>query len=362
MSLGSGQPAERCVARSRFRFAYISVIRPNPWDRVFPPTDSVCSLAYIAKQPRVWPARHPLESPQRSGLNGKGSTVQGIGQERGGAIARALWLLAAAAAAGGAWAGERPLWEAGAGVAALRLPDYRGSDQSRSYLYPIPYLRYRGEVLKVDDRRGLAALLLLQRGRAEIDVSLNASQPAPSDRNEARQGMPDLDPTLELGPVLKLRLWEDRGRSRELSLQLPVRPAFAIDFPRARYIGVVFNPVLDYFLRDTGPGGGWRLGLQAGPVFSDGRYNRYYYQVDPAFATAARPAYDVGGGYGGTQFTLSLSKRFHAIWIGGFVRAYALQGAVFEDSPLVRRRSAVLAGVGIAYVFAESATRVESGD
>jgi len=273
-----------------------------------------------------------------------------------------VWVLAAAAAAGGAWAGERPLWEVGAGAAALRLPDYRGSDQSRGYLYPIPYVRYRGEVLKVDDRRGVAALLLLQRGRAELDISLNASQPAPSDQNAARQGMPDLDPTLELGPVLKLTLWEDRGRSRELSLQLPVRPTVAIDFPSARYIGVVFNPVLDYFLRDAGPGGGWRLGLQAGPVFTDGRYNRYYYQVDPAFATAARPAYNADGGYGGTQFTVSLSKRFDAIWVGAFVRAYALHGAVFEDSPLVRRRSAVLAGVGIAYVFAESATRVESED
>jgi outer membrane scaffolding protein for murein synthesis (MipA/OmpV family) len=288
------------------------------------------------------------------------SALHGAGRKRNWMLT--AWLLAAAAAAGSAWAAERPLWELGAGAAGLRLPDYRGSDQSRNYLYPIPYVRYRGELLKVDDRRGLAALLLLQRGRAELDVSLYASQPAPSDRNAARQGMPDLDPTLELGPVLKLTLWENPARSRELSLQLPVRPAFAIDFPNARYIGVVFNPVIDYFLRDAGPGGGWRLGLQAGPVFTDSRYNRYYYQVDPAYATAARPAYSASGGYGGTQFTASLSKRFDAIWIGAFVRAYALHGATFEASPLVRRRTSVLAGIGIAYVFAESATRVDSED
>jgi len=274
----------------------------------------------------------------------------------------AVALAGACAAASGAVAAERPLWELGAGAAALRLPDYRGSDQSRGYLYPLPYVRYRGELLKVDDRRGLAALLLLQRGRAELDVSLNASQPAPSDRNDARQGMPDLDPTVELGPVLKLTLWENDARTRELSLQLPVRAAFAIDFPRAGYAGIVLNPVLDYFMRDVGPGGGWRLGLQAGPVFADARYHRYYYQVDPAFATAGRPAYAANGGYGGMQFTTSLSKRFGSIWVGGFVRAYALHGATFEDSPLVRRRSALLAGIGIAYVFAESRTRVESED
>jgi len=269
---------------------------------------------------------------------------------------------AACLAASGAVAAERPLWELGAGAAALRLPDYRGSDQSRGYLYPLPYVRYRGELLRVDDRRGLAALLLLQRGRAELDVSLNASQPAPSSRNEARQGMPDLDPTLELGPVLKLTLWQDDARSRELSLQLPLRAAYAIDFPSARYTGVVFNPVLDWFARDTGPGGGWRLGLQAGPVFADARYHRYYYQVDPAFATATRPAYAAEGGYGGVQFTVSLSKRFASVWVGGFVRAHALNGATFEASPLVRRRGALLAGIGVAYVFAESKTRVESED
>ena len=31
---------------------------------------------------------------------------------------------------------QRPLWELGIGVAGLRLPDYRGSDQSNAYLLP----------------------------------------------------------------------------------------------------------------------------------------------------------------------------------------------------------------------------------
>jgi outer membrane protein len=42
----------------------------------------------------------------------------------------------------------RPLWELGLGVAALRLPDYRGSDQSSTYLLPLPYVVYRGEWLR----------------------------------------------------------------------------------------------------------------------------------------------------------------------------------------------------------------------
>jgi outer membrane protein len=32
----------------------------------------------------------------------------------------------------------RPLWEIGAGATVLSLPDYRGADQSRGYVYPFP--------------------------------------------------------------------------------------------------------------------------------------------------------------------------------------------------------------------------------
>jgi len=273
----------------------------------------------------------------------------------------ALFTLLAAPAAP-ARADDLPLWEAGLGAYALRLPDYRGSNQSRGYLYPLPYLRYRGKLLRMDDRHGLAALLLLEKRAVELDVSLNASQPAPSDQNDARHGMPDLQPTLEIGPVLRFNLWRNAADTDVLSLQLPVRAAFAFDSLRPHDIGLVFNPLIDWFMRDAGPGGGWRFGLQAGPLFNDRRYNAYYYQVDPQFAEPGRPAYTASGGYGGTQFTASLNKRFRSVWVSAFVRVYDLHGAVFEESPLVKQSSAVLAGIGFAYVFAESKTRVEAKD
>jgi hypothetical protein len=172
--------------------------------------------------------------------------------------------------------------------------------------------------------------------------------------------MPDLDPTLEIGPLVKVRLWESGDRRRELSLQLPVRATFTL--PSPEFIGWVFNPVIDLYQRNVGPGGAWRVGMQAGPVFNDSRYNRYYYQVDPQFATPTRPAYAASSGYGGTQFTATASRRFGQVWVGGFVRAYALGGAAFEASPLVQSRSAFYAGIGFAYIFAESKTLVESDD
>lgn len=268
--------------------------------------------------------------------------------------------LCVTAAPPGVRAEQRPQWELGLGAAALYLPDYRGSDQSRGYLYPLPYVRYRGERLRLDDRRGVASLLLIDTDRIELDVSLNASQPAPSDRSAARSGMPDLDPTLEIGPLVKVMLWENAARLRECSLQLPVRAAFTL--PSPAFIGWVFNPVLDFYVRDFGPGDRWRLGIQAGPVFTDRRDNEYDYQVDPQFATPTRPAFAASGGDGGTQFTLTTHRRFGPLWFGAFIRAYGLRGGVFDDSPLVQQRSAFYAGIGAAYVFAESQTLVESDD
>ena len=67
-------------------------------------------------------------------------------------------LLASAALAPGARAELRPKWEAGAGATGLRLPDYRGSDETREYVFPLPYFVYRGQYMRFD-REGLRGVL-----------------------------------------------------------------------------------------------------------------------------------------------------------------------------------------------------------
>jgi hypothetical protein len=37
-----------------------------------------------------------------------------------------------------------PLWEVGAGVGVLNLPDYRGAESRSNYVLPVPYFIYRG--------------------------------------------------------------------------------------------------------------------------------------------------------------------------------------------------------------------------
>lgn len=268
-----------------------------------------------------------------------------------------LTALLFACCAGHAFAAEKPLWELGAGISALSLPDYRGSDQASVYAIPFPYLIYRGEFLKAD-RHGIRGTFF-GTDRIELNLSLGASLPVNSDDNRARQGMPDLEPMVELGPSLDLNLWRTADRRTRLDLRLPVRTAVTVKGGMDD-IGWVFSPRLNLDITDVAGLAGWNMGLLAGPMYGSERNHDYFYTVAPQYATADRPAFDAKGGYAGSQFMMTASKRYPKYWLGAFVRWDSLEGAVFADSPLVKSDDYFAAGVGIAWILGESSTRVEA--
>lgn len=274
--------------------------------------------------------------------------------------ARSAMLLLLAGLAGAAAAEERlPLWEVGAGVGALVLPEYRGSDKNRSFVVPTPYFVYRGEYLKAD-RSGLRAELF-DSDRVDVTLSLNATLPVSSDDDSIRRGMPDLRPTVEMGGNMSVNLWKAANGKTKLDLRLPLRTAVTVE-SSPRQIGWVFTPNLNIDIQDPAGLAGWRLGMLAGPLFSTRKYNAYFYSVDAAHALPDRPAYSAGGGYSGSQFTMALSKRYPKHWVGAFVRYDNLKGATFDDSPLVRKDQTLAAGVAINWIFGESARKVEADE
>ncbi len=251
-------------------------------------------------------------------------------------------------AAPGARAGELPLWEVGLGVAGLSLPDYRGSDEQHEYLLPLPYVQYRGKFLQID-REG-ARGKLFSSDRVRLELSASAGPPARSDDNEARRGMPDIDPTIEMGPLLEIALSRDSFHDRTWSIRLPWRAVAATDLAHYDGIGWVFAPSLNYEMHQ----GGWDLGAAAGPLYASEKYHDYFYEVTPDFATATRPAYDATSGYSGSRLTFTASRRFRNFWIGAFARYDRLSGAAFDDSPLLKKKASFMAGAGIAWILAES--------
>ena len=264
----------------------------------------------------------------------------------------ALALPALLAAAGSARAAEaKPLWELGIGAAGLHLPHYRGSDQSHNLLLPLPYIIYRGDIVKAD--RDGARAVLYDSGRVDFDLSLAASLPARSNDNRARAGMSDLRPIVEFGPNLNWTL--ARGPTWEVQLRVPVRGAFTVE-ARPQAIGWIASPGINLDLRLPD---GWKLGLIAGPQYGSRRYNGYFYDVPSAAATAGRPAYEAPAGFGGGRALAAVSRRFAGGFAGAYVRYDTVGGAVFGDSPLVRQRSNLSFGVAYAWVFATSSRQVE---
>ena len=251
---------------------------------------------------------------------------------------------------------DAPLWELGAGIAAIDFPDYRGSNERTSYVLPVPYIIYRGKYLRADrDRiRGL----FFESDRVEIHVSVNASVPVNSSENTARRGMPDLDPTLQFGPNAELHLYRSADSKLKLDLRLPLRVVMATDFAHTKNVGWVFEPRINLDLEQTVLGPDWKLGIGAGPLYGDKRYHNYYFGVAPAYATPDRPVFIADGGYAGMQVLGTLSRRFENIWFGAFARWDTLSGAVFQSSPLIRQKQSYAAGFAVSWIFSQSNARV----
>ena len=106
-----------------------------------------------------------------------------------------------------------------------------------------------------------------------------------------------------------------------------MRAFFSTDFSSVSREGWVFSPRINFEKDDIIPQTGLNLGISAGPMFADSGYHAYYYTVEPAYATAARPAYSAGGGYSGSTLTVGLSKTYKQFIFNAFVSADFLQGA-----------------------------------
>jgi outer membrane scaffolding protein for murein synthesis (MipA/OmpV family) len=254
---------------------------------------------------------------------------------------------------------ELPLWEVALGGGALQVPEYRGSDDNRTIPFPFVYPVYRGEFLQIDDR-GIRGVLY-GTDRLQFDISADANTSVNSGDADARAGMPDLDPTVQLGPLLQVRLWTDAPARRVLLLNLPARSVFAIG-DSVEQVGYTASPHftlyqgLDFFDRS------WRLGLSAGLEFGTEKFHDFYYQVSPEFATDTRAAFDAQGGFGGTRFIGTLVSRTKKSWLSFFVRYDRLDGARFEDSPLVERNDGLTFGLIYARFIARSKRMVDVKD
>ncbi|UFN48244.1 MipA/OmpV family protein [Roseomonas sp. OT10] len=251
-----------------------------------------------------------------------------------------------------------PVFEAGIGGAAAWVPDYPAAGQNHLQAIPVPYVIYRGQILRSDDQgvRGR----VYSSDSIGLDLSFSGAFPSSSSDNRAREGMPDLDWQGEVGPALRLTLWRDPGAARRINLELPVRAVFSTDLSSIHFRGVVFSPELAFEQRGLRFAGD-RLRAGIGPIVATERLMDYFYEVEPRYVRPGRPAYDAEGGYLGTRLQFSyrvpLNPRV-SVYGGGRVESF--HGAANRDSPLFRDNWNVSAAIGIAWSFYQSEATVAS--
>ena len=245
-------------------------------------------------------------------------------------------------------ADHKPLWEIHLGATGLTVPHYRGSDSNHTYLLPTPMFIYRGERIKINES-GVKGLLF-STDKIKLDISLAMSLPASSDENDARSGMPKLEPTLEVGPSLVSQLWLAKDKQSDVSLHLPLRQAFSFDDLDVQDQGLIFSPFLRWRLKHNQ----WITSASLGTSYANANYHNYYYEVDPEYVTPTRAEYHSSSGYSGSRLTLTVTKHFKKSWLAVFARYETLNDTVFEDSPLVERDDYLLFGAVYTYIIAQS--------
>lgn len=233
-----------------------------------------------------------------------------------------------------------PLFEIGAAAVIVHSADYPASNESSQKTLVVPTFVYRGSKVR-QDKRGTRARFY-KNENFMIDLGTGLSLPTNSDRNEAREGMDDLNFVLEIGPRFIYTIFENDLDS--LLILLPYRFAIATDFSHTKEIGTRINPEIEY---TRALSNSFRVKFGFEMNYASEVYNDYIYEVSGRDVNANREEYDAKAGYIGSSLTAAIvykGARFVS-FLGLSYNRY--DDSANRDSPLYKTKE----GSGIAFGF-----------
>lgn len=238
-------------------------------------------------------------------------------------------------------------WEYGAGIAAFNIPLYPGSSQNKQYLFPVPYLKLNTEHFEIDE--GIRGFLSLTDNLL-IDISADLDVPVDSNDSVIRQGMPDLDAVIQIGPSLEYTIKRQKNAGYDLKFELPLRFAFSTDIKNIQSTGWLIEPRIRID-RHRNNQSNWSTTLTVGVKYANAKYYGYYYDVTPQFSTFSRGTFVSGSGVGEIFSDLIISWRKNDVIVWTYFRYKNLSNAVFSESPLVEKNNYALIAGGVTWVF-----------
>lgn len=241
----------------------------------------------------------------------------------------------------------KPKIEAGLALGGQYIADYRGSSEYRFKAIPLPIFLYHGERVHID-RRGIRGDLLASKAW-ELNVSAEVALSGADEDNQARRGMPEIDPSVELGPSFNIAL-DGNILDDGWLLRLPLRSVFTVSSQGIEPIGYVFNPKVTY-VHDNKKNG-WRFSTSLGVTYASEKYHDYYYAVEAQYVLPDRSEYDAKAGFSGYYFKTSVGRKSGDWRYGMSLRYDNLSNTDFsENSPLVERDDYVAVSFLLARYF-----------
>ncbi len=239
-------------------------------------------------------------------------------------------------------------WDAGLGMASLSFPAYRGSSVRENLALPIPIVSFTSEKFSLG--RGGAKVDVYDTRLVHFNLSAAGSLPVNSDDVPLRSGMPDLNSSIELGPVLIVTIpcWKGWTCLQETQ----ARGVIASDFKQVETIGWTLHPRIS--VRRNAPSTDihrHEFEFTAGPVYATRRYHEYFYSVAPEYATAERPAYQARSGFSGWRFSLTHVYEFGNFGIYSYASYDNMRDTAFVDSPLLETKDYILGGVMMRWLL-----------
>ncbi len=252
---------------------------------------------------------------------------------------------------------DDPLWEVRLAGFGSYGQAYPAAEDSQLNVVPLPFPIYRGKFLRVgDDTEKPVRTRIFRRDRIKLDIDFGLNFPVDSDEVDVRNGMPDLDLLAEAGPELEVQ-FTNQLLGGDLFLALQARGAVSLDGLDPSWRGMVFSTEFKHkrqlFSQRT------ELLTRLTPEWGSNDYMDFFYTVDPAFATASRPAYQARSGYLGTKLSFVLAHDFtREFEIRTGVRFGFYGGAANRNSPLFANDTTTVAYVAFLWKFWESDRRV----
>ena len=252
-----------------------------------------------------------------------------------------------------------PLYEIGAGVFHAQFPHYPGSKEKRAVTLPFPTFVYRGRYIRAKRDEGLRGKFLDTK-RLEIDISMDGTLPSENKDTPIREGMPELDTLIEVGPALIYHINLPKSSNDwKFDFHLALRGAFSTDLKRFDTQGLQLNPFLS--ISKTGFFGK-KKGLffaSAGLKLASLKWQKFYYEVAPEFATTQRHAYHSQSGFAeASAAVFGFYPVTNDWWIFSGVINSFYKNAANRSSPLLEKDDTLSYSIGFYYNFYKSAIKV----